>query len=388
MIWTIAKRELSTRGRSRGFIVITVILFVAVIAAGVAASIVTGGDDSARDVTIGLTSDAQPFSTALGVETEDLNPTIVDVADNTEELLSNGDVDVVFDGESLIWDGFPDDELGGHISAVVEQAAFAERATGLGLGPAELGQLFEPVGLGEVRLDGGDDERGLRIAAAAAAGLATFLLLQTWGSFMMMGVIEEKSSKVVEVLLSQVRPPTLLAGKVLGLGILAILQMVIFAAGILIALLLVQDIEIPSGVWTTVPLLVVTFMLGFAFYSALFAAVGSTVSRQEDAVSAQLPAMIPLFAGYFIAFASINNPESIGLTIASFVPVTSPIVLPFRTALTDVPAWQTILALVILAVSAYLVLQLAGQIYRYTLLRSGSRVKLKDAWANRKTAEL
>ena len=247
---------------------------------------------------------------------------------------------------------------------------------------ADLGQLFADVEIEEVRLDGGQDEFGVRVAVAGVAGFATFMLLQIWGSFLMMGVIEEKSSKVVEILLSHVRPSTLLTGKVLGLGLLALAQMLIFVLGLVVGLLLVRDISIPGSVWATVPLSVVTFLFGFAFYATAYAAVGSMVSRQEDASSAQLPVMFPLLAGYFIASGS-SGPENIAVTVGSFVPFTSPVLLPFRNAMVDVPVWQVALSLAILAVSIVAMLRLAGWIYRYSLLRSGTRVTWREAWRNR-----
>jgi len=295
---------------------------------------------------------------------------------------------VLFRGDELVWEGVPDVTVDAYVRDIVQQVAFGERATAIGLTPDDVGVLFAPVEIDEVRLDGGDDEFFIRLIAAGVSGAATFILLQTWGAFMMMGVIEEKSSKVIEVLLSHVRTTTLLAGKLLGLGVLAFAQMLIFMLGLVVALAMWDDIEIPSGVWGVVPMLVVTFVLGFAFYTTAFAAVGSMVSRIEDAQSAQLPIMLPLIAGYVIASFGVSNPENLAVTIASFVPFTSPVVLPFRMAMIDLPAWQVGLSLAILVLSIVLMVRLAGAIYRYSLLRSGGRVTWTDAIRNRRNAEI
>lgn len=382
MIWTIALRELVVRGRSKGFLIVTGIMFLAVIGVAVVMSFLGGGDE-AREVTIGLLGDAAAYEGPLSVGDEDLDPT-VEIGDFAAADLEDGTIDVLFDGTSLTWADSPDNTLDAYIRSVAQQSAFGERADDLGLGSAEINTLFEPLEIEETRLDGGDDENGVRFAAAAVAGFANFILIQVWGAFMMMGVTEEKSSKVIEVLLSHVRPATLLAGKVLGLGILAVGQMLIFVVGLVVGLALVQDIDIPAGVWGTVPLLLLTFLLGFGFYSTAFAAVGAMVSRQEDAQTAQLPAVLPLLIGYFIAATSFAAPDNPAVTIGSFVPFTSPVLLPFRVALTDVPLWQILLSLAILAVSIVGMLQLAGRIYRYSLLRSGSRVTWTEAWRNRK----
>lgn len=384
MIWTIAKRELITRGRSKGYIIGTVVLFLAMIG-GALASAVIGGDDEAREVTIGIAGDGVDFESILAAGDEFVAPTLV-VFDQLElgvERLESDDVDVVFDGGTLTWKGIPDFALDEFIRASVEQVRIGERVEALGLEPAQLAELFAPVDIEEVRLDGGDETLTVRAVTAGVSGLATFLLLQMWGSFMMMGVIEEKSSRVIEVLLSRIRPSTLLAGKVLGLGILAVTQMLAITIGLVIGLSLVSTVEIPGSVWGSVPVFVATFLLGFGFYATAFAALGSIVSRQEDATSAQLPAMLPLFTGYMIGAASFTAPENAAVTIGSFVPFTSPVLLPFRVALTDIPAWQIAVSLGILALSIPLMIRLAGRIYEYSLLRIGARVGLAEAWRNR-----
>lgn len=389
MIWIIAKREIMTRGRSKGFLILTAALFVGVIAVAVVQLFLNGADEP-REVTIGLTETAADVGDALVVGNDDLAPVIepVESLESGTEQLEDGSIDVLFDGTTLTWEGLPDFTLDSYVRDTVQQVRFGQRAERLDLDPEQLGDLFTEVEIEEVRLDGGDDEFGVRIAAAAVSGFATFMLLQMWGSFLMMGVIEEKSSKVVEILLSHVRPATLLSGKVLGLGVLALIQMLIFVLGLGLGLLLVEDISIPGSVWATVPLAVVTFLLGFAFYATAYAAVGSMVSRQEDATSAQLPVMFPLLAGYFVAAASLSAPDNLAVTIGSFIPFTSPVLLPFRNAMVGMPAWQIAISLGILAVSSVLMLRAAGWIYRYSLLRTGTRVTWSEAWRNRKQPTL
>lgn len=385
MIWQIAQREIVTRIRTKAFQVLTGILLLGVIASSVAIGVFTGGDDEASEVAIGVIGDGVAFSASLEAGTEDLDVSIIEASDqaNGEALVESGEIEVLFDGQELVWQSMPISDTDLFIRTTVQQAAFGERAGDLGLGSNELGTLFAEVSIDERFLDGEDDEQILRLAAAAVSTLATFFFLQVWGAFLMMGVIEEKSTRVVEVLLSHITPRTLLTGKILGLGILALGQLMIIVIGIAVGLLAVQDIEIPSGVWSSVPLLLVTFILGYAFYAAMFAALGSTVSRQEDAQTAQLPAMLPLLVGYGIAFSSFGSPDSMAVTIASLIPFTSPVVLPFRVALADPPVWQIGLSLAILAVSAPLMLRLAGQIYQTTLLNIGSRIPIAKALRNR-----
>ena len=153
-------------------------------------------------------------------------------------------------------------------------------------------------------------------------------------------------------------------------------------------LFFLDDFEVPAGVWGAVPLALITFAVSFAFYATAAAAAGSLVPRVEDATSVQFIVMIPLFVGYFLAFSNFTNPGNVVVTVASFVPFFSPVLIPFREALVDPPLWQPILSLVILAISTVFMLKLAGGIYRYSLLRTGSRVGFKEAFVNRNSAEI
>lgn len=382
MIWMIARREIVTRARTKPFQIFTAIMFIAVLAVAILVAVLSGGSDEVDEVTIGIEGAGVAYQQALSVGSPLIDAEVV-ITDNGRERLDDGDLDVLFDGSALVWKGFPDDALDFYVRETVRQQAFSERATELGLSSNDLGVLFDPIELGEERLDGDGSEIGIRIATAMVGTIGTFIMLQVWGSFLMMGVIEEKSSRVVEVLLSHITPRMLLSGKILGLGILAISQLLILVMGLVLGLAFVQDITIPDGVWGSVPLLVVTFLLGYAFYAALYAAVGSTVSRQEDAQTAQLPAMLPMFLGYAIALASISNPDTIVVKIASFVPFTSPIVLPFRVAMSNPPRWEVGIALALLAVSVPLMLRVAGAIYRTSLLHTGTRIPLIQAFKNR-----
>lgn len=348
---------------------------------------ILSGDASGRQVTIGLSAEVADLQVPLEMGTDELDPVIEMTGDDVNELLEDGDLDVAFDGEALTWGGIPDLELDTYVRGIIQQVAFSERAVDLGLSPDELGSLFAPVNVEEVRLDGGGNEFVARAIVAGVAAFGTFILLSTWGSFMTLGVIEEKSSRVVEILLSHVRPATLLGGKLIGLGVLAALQMSALVLGSALTLLTWEDLEVPSGVWSAVPLMLVTFVFGFAFYATGFAAVGSMVPRVEDAQSVQGVMSLPLIVGYVIAAASFTSPGSLVVTVASFVPFTAPVLIPFRMALVDPPLWQPILSLVILAISTVIMLRIAGAIYRYSLLRTGSRVGWREAWQGRTTAE-
>lgn len=388
MIWLIAKREIVTRARSRGFQMIMLVFFLAAIGAGILPRLIV--NDDAREVTIGLTAEAAPFAELLAVGTPSLDPSI-EIIEGFEEdpasLFEDGEISAVFAGDSITWERLPDLELDAYIRDLVQREALSDRAQEMGLGSNDVSTLLTPVDIEEIRLDGGGNEFAARSIVAGVAAFGTFVLLVTWGSFMTLGVIEEKSSRVIEILLSQVRPSTLLGGKLIGLGVLAFVQMSMLALGAMVTLLTWESLEVPSGVWGVVPLMLLTFVFGFAFYATGYAAVGSMVPRVEDAQSVQGVMTLPLMVGYLVAAVNFTNPDNTIVTAASFFPPTAPVIIPFRMALVEPPIWQPILSLGILAISTVLMLRVAGAIYRSSLLRTGSRVSWRQAWANRKLAD-
>ena len=175
MIWIIAKREIVTRARSRGFQAIMAIMFLAVVAAGTLPRLILG-DGEPREVTVGVVDLDEALVAALEVGDEELAPELVDVtmSDGIAQL-EDGDLDVIFDGDSLTWEGLPDFELDTYIRSIAQSVAFGDRATALGLGASDIDGLFSPVDIEEVRLDGGDDEFLPRVVVAGISTLATFV---------------------------------------------------------------------------------------------------------------------------------------------------------------------------------------------------------------------
>jgi ABC-2 type transport system permease protein len=147
----------------------------------------------------------------------------------------------------------------------------------------------------------------------------------------------------------------------------------------LLALALSGTVGIPASAYASLPLLFVTFLLGFTMYGTLFAVVGSLVSRQEDAQQALFPVFVPIITGYVLALQAVAAPDSTLATIASVVPFTSPFALPVTTAQGTAGVGLIAAALVLLVATTAALLVLAARIYEFTLLRSGSRITLGEA---------
>jgi ABC-2 type transport system permease protein len=225
--------------------------------------------------------------------------------------------------------------------------------------------------------EAGDETRG----AVAYAGLfLLYMAVLLYGNWMLSGVTEEKSNRVVEVLLSSVKPWQLLAGKIAGIGLLGIAQ---FSGTIAVALIAVQatdTVDLPSLDFSTVANLIVWFVLGFLLFSVMYAAAGSLVSRMEDAQNVAFPLSMVAVAGFFLSITALSDPDGPAAVIGTFIPLTAPFVVPVRAALIALPLWQYLVAVVLTMGTIIGLVFVAGRIYAGGLLRFGTRVKLRDAW--------
>jgi ABC-2 type transport system permease protein len=212
--------------------------------------------------------------------------------------------------------------------------------------------------------------------------LALYSLLLFFGQAVAQGVTEEKSSRVVELLLTTVSPRRLLAGKVLGIGVVGLCLVVIPAAAALAAGNLAGGAGLPSAAPKTMALMVLWFVLGYFFYSVVFAAVGALVSRQEDLGIAVVPIIIVLAGGFMLTAVVANtNPDGTLAQIAAFVPPFSPMVVPARMVLGNMGpvAFAAAVGLDLLATAGLILL--AARIYERAILRIGAPVKLQRLFA-------
>jgi ABC-2 type transport system permease protein len=260
---------------------------------------------------------------------------------------------------------------------VVEQQRQVDE---LGLTSEQAQRLLQPADLPSTSLEPASKERSARVALATIGMVLLFMAIVFYGGFVLSGVVEEKSSRVVEVLLSRLRPTELLAGKVLGIGLVGLAQFALVAGSALVALELSGNTLAPETTPSTIGWVLFWFVLGYAFYSVLYATAGSLVSRQEEAQSIQFPITGVLLVGYILAFAAAESPDSLAALVGSLFPPTAPMVMTVRIAQGGVPWWQIVLSVALMVVTIYGMLQLAGRIYAGAVLRFGGRVRLKEAW--------
>jgi ABC-2 type transport system permease protein len=221
--------------------------------------------------------------------------------------------------------------------------------------------------------------------ADAKAGLAFFAVLLlygqllTYGYWVAAGVVEEKSSRVIEVLLAAIRPRDLLAGKVIGLGLLGLGQLLLVAALGLAAATVTGALDIDGDLLGAVGLSLVWFLLGYAFYASAFAVAGALVPRQEELQTSTTPLTMLILVSLFAGFIVNSDPEGTLAHICAFIPTTAPITMPGRILLGAVPAWEIAASVAVMVGATAALVPLAGRIYAAVVLRTGSAVKLREA---------
>lgn len=381
--WLVASRELRERGRSRAFIASLLIMIVAVVGAIALPSLINASGGT-KDV--GLTGTVpsalpnviQSQSSAVGI-TARIHP--YDTLTAGEQAVRDGDVDVlVVDARQLEWKRRADEQLKAVVTGAIQIVAVQDRAIAAGMTPEDLAALMAPVSVSNVELG---QVAGRSPGDETAAYIMTILLFMSiaiYGAMVLNGVVEEKSSRVVEVLLARTSPRNLLAGKIAGIGLLGLAQIAATALAALLAVRMVDSVELPAVRGAVLAWAVVWFVLGYALYATLFGALGSLASRPEDAQSVAGPISVVLVLVYFISFATIGSPDTTWARLVSWFPATAPIAMPTRVAMGAATWWDPLLAATLtIAVIAGLVV-LGGRIYARAVLHSGPTLKLRDVW--------
>lgn len=386
----VASREVSQRIRSRAFLIATAVLCALVIAGGLIEAVVVGDDGPPSydvvlvgDAPAGLADALDAASDELGIELALTSMTTRAAAD---EAVRNGDATVAIDGDAaeLVARGDPPVDLAAVIDLAWRFTGANEAATAAGLSADEARAILSPAPLSPVALEQPDEQDRVGQAVGTVIGVLLFLSINLFGSYVLMGVIEEKSTGVIEVLLAQIRPRHLLAGKVLGIGVVAMVQMVATVIAGLVALR-ISGITVPGVVWVAIPSSLFWFVGGFVLYNTLFAVAGSMVSRVEDAQSATAPITVVFLGAYMAVFTLGNDTGSTAATVLSLLPPFAPLMMPLRIATGAATWWQIAVAAVLLVVAAVWMLRLAGAIYARTLLHRGARLRWRDAIASRAT---
>jgi len=381
----VAGREIRERVRTRLFRVVTVILFGVVAAAVVIPTLHAGAVTSQR---VGVVASTAPLAAELhalaksaGLAVDLVNEPGLSQA---RAALSAGRLDMVVNGtgEILVANSISASDTSARARYVraVSVTLGAQRAFArAGLTPQQAATVARAKPLPVESIQPGNKPRTTAEATALLGVILIFVVLTQYLTWTLMGVMEEKASRVVEVLLATVRPIQLLAGKVIGIGTVALAQAVALVAFALVLAKAVGSSLVHGAAPLVVAATLAWLVLGYAFYSWVYAAAGSLAERQDQVQSLALPLSAPLIFGYIVSLigASSGTP-SLLVKVLAYVPPTAPFAMPALVGFGEATWWQFLLSVLVTVVCTFVVALAAAQVYRTAVLQTGRRVRLRD----------
>ncbi|MEV8409148.1 ABC transporter permease [Streptomyces niveus] len=386
----VAGREINSRMRTKSFVLSTLGLVVAL---GVYTLIILFSKEGPTKV--GIDRDAaalRPMLTAVADRATDVDFEFVtidgegegDSGDRAEKLLRDGDVAAVISGDTAGPTMTVERETDPDLLAVVNAAVAEERTTRElereGVDPVDFAQRVASSATQTRALEPSGNSAAEQFALIlSSTGLLYFFFI-VYGIMLAQGVVEEKTSRVVELLLSSIRPWQLLAGKLIGVAVVGVTQLVLLGGAAVVLAEGTGAISLPTAVAGTLVTMGVWFLLGFFLFAAMLAAAAARVSRQEDLQAVVQPVMVLITTPFVLGIALLSkNAHDPVIEWLSLVPPLSPILMPARMLLGIAPAWQVAVSLVLAVAALAGLTRIAGRMYANSVLRSGSRVPLVES---------
>jgi ABC-2 type transport system permease protein len=380
----VARREFVERIRDKGFLISTgITLSILVLFVGASALM---AQTSSYDLAIagaGAEAIAERVvaeAEAAGVEVR-LRPAAS--AGEAERAVREGEADAALvDGDRIVVLADPPEDLVQRIQGV---SALVRSEAALGDAGLTAEAIAEALAQPPLPVDALEpvDRREREYAAIGFVGvLALYGQLFAYGYWVASGVVEEKSSRVVEVLLATLRPSQLLRGKILGIGVLGLVQLAVIGAVGFAATQVLGGLRFPGGALVVIGVVLFWFVLGYFFYASLFAVAGAIVPRQEDLQSTMTPLSIVIIVAFFLGIEANQNPDSMLAVVASFLPPSAPLVMPSRLILGEASAWEAILSVAISVAATLALIPVATKIYARAVLQPG-KVKVRQVLRDR-----
>jgi len=283
----------------------------------------------------------------------------------------------------------------GELEGVTRRLVVVERLTGMGVDPSQVMKSQEGIDLVTAKVADGKltgESGAATFFLAYAMGIILYIALLIFGSQVMMSIIEEKTSRIVEVLASSLTPFQMMLGKVVGVGMVALLQIGIWTGAatlfstykepIMSALGVTSSGPVPLSLPSMAPDLFLVFLiffaLGFLLYAAAYAAVGAMCNTTQDAQQLQFPVMMFVIAGFFSVFAVTRKPKGTAALVLSYVPPLAPFVVPMRYSIAPLPWTQLGGSILASLAGLVLVVWVASRIYRVGILSYGKKASLRD----------
>jgi ABC-2 type transport system permease protein len=377
----VTRREFGERLRQRSLQISTAITVGIVAAVAILAGVLGGGGAESHEVGVqggeaaAIGQSARAVGSQFDVEIELRR---FDSAAAARAAVSDEEVDAAVVGGTLITRDDPPEELEQALQAGSRQVRAGEALREEGVSPAEARRALDPPPLRVEALDGDEDDGRSGVAFTASIVLYSQLILL--GIAVATGVVEEKASRVIEVLLAAITPRALLAGKIVGIGLLGLLQLLLIGVVGLAAAGASGALELDAGDAGALGVALLWFLLGYALWATLYAISGVIVSRQEDLQSSSTVLTMLLVISYLLVFPTLDDPSSTLSVVGSLIPLCSPIVMPVRVMLGEAGGVEIAASILLLVGTTALLVRIGGRIYEGAILRMGRPLKLAEAW--------
>jgi len=397
----IAQREYLERIRAKSFIVMTILIPLLMGGLVFGSAMLSGHRSGTTQIAV-VTQDLQfgldlKAELARGddnkIETEIISPPAADTRTVLTNQVKDGDLDgylwVTPAGSGQVRASFQwvpkaksDIITKETVGSAVRTVLTRERLTHSGMGATDVDALLQPIDLDTANGAKHSTENGAVTAIGTAYGLffLMYFVIVTYCMNIGRSIIDDKTSRIFEVLLATVRPAELMAGKLIGIGGVGLTQVGIWiTAGIALAAygLRGRDFSVPLN-FVQVLYFIVFFLLGYLLYSSVASALGAMVSSQQELQQMNIFLMLPLFVCNAVIFQVVTNPEGTLARVFSFIPFCTPLIMYVRIAVHQPPFWQIALSIVEMILTIYAIVWLAARIYRVGILMYGKRPNLPE----------
>ena len=408
----IAKREFFTQVKKKSFVILTLLTPLLIIVFGGVVSLMFQANETQMQISVidknGLFKDRLKSDQNIRYvfSSEETEKSLIKALETTEEINSvmiipKKDIHELENSIEVLTNKNLSNEARKNIAGNISEIIKAEKINALGISTAQIEDLNKGVNLHVVNILEKEKKQD-SFLVGVKSGLSIFLMycvftfIMMYGIRVMRSVLEEKNNRVVEILISSVKPFELMMGKILGVTGVALVQFGVWVVMIFASVMTLgsSNVGMVSGVAEVQMVLsalsqinyglilfvfVIYFLLGYLFYSAMYAAIGSAVDNETETQQFTLFAILPMMLGFYGSITIMNNPDGPMSFWLSMIPFTSPIAMLARIPF-DVPVWELVLSIVILLVSTLGMVFIASKIYRVGILMYGNKVTLKELW--------
>lgn len=380
IVGEVARRELRERLRERSFFISTGVSLAIVIAV----ILIAGGGPSTYEVgVVGERAErvvaaaaAQEEAFGLKIEAREFES-----PEQARAAVRDGELDAAVAEGRIVGDDEVDESLMGALQTGAREVAAREALAERGITGADADRVLAPPALEVALLDPPDGDADDREGFAFLTAIVLYGALIGFGYTLAAGIVEEKASRVIEVILAAVRPWQLLTGKVLGIGLLGLGQITVIGAVGLAVAQATGAFDAASTLSGPIGVSLLFFLLGYLLYACVFAVAGAIVPRQEELQNSMTPVTLLLLASFMFTLAVVGQePDGTAARVATFVPPAAPMVTPMRHAFGEAATWEIVLSAGSVLAGCALLIPLAARIYAGGLLGTSRRVRLADAW--------